>query len=69
MSYIGQWLARHRPGSVRHLVESEIADRIVTRCGRQMAANDSRGRGLHPFVDHALCALCSSTPTEETPLT
>lgn len=62
---IGQWLSRHRPGAVRHLVESEITDRIVTRCGRQMPALDSRGRALHPFIDHAFCSICA--PSQEEP--
>lgn len=56
-SYIGQWLARHRRGSKRHLIESEITDRLVTRCGRQLRL-DIGGRGLHPFEDHEKCEQC-----------
>lgn len=58
-SRIGQWLARHRRGSMRHIVESEIADRVVTRCGRQMALQDASGRGLAPFEDHRKCRVCA----------
>jgi hypothetical protein len=53
----GQWLARHRPGSKRHLIESEIADRLVTRCGKQMKIMLGE-RGMHPFMDHAYCETC-----------
>lgn len=33
-SYIGFWGVR--PGGRWHLVESEVTDRLVMRCGRQM---------------------------------
>jgi len=33
-SSIGFWVGR--PDTKLHLVESEIADRVVTRCGREM---------------------------------
>lgn len=33
-SYIGWWA--QRPGKLWHLVESEVTDRLVMRCGRQM---------------------------------
>lgn len=59
-SRIGLWLARHRRGSRRHLVESEVAGDVVTRCGRRMAEQDARGRGLHPFADHPNCETCSA---------
>lgn len=35
----GQWCARYKDGhrlTKYHFIESEIADREVTRCGRQM---------------------------------
>ena len=39
---IGRWI--HRPGTTAwHQVESEIADRLVTHCGRQMRLRTSRG--------------------------
>lgn len=40
-SYVGWWT--RRPGRVWHLVESEITDRTVTRCGRQMRFETSAG--------------------------
>lgn len=57
MDYIGQWVARHSPGSKRHLIESEITDRLVTRCGKQMKLLIG-DRGMHPFEDHAYCKVC-----------
>jgi hypothetical protein len=41
ISHIGHWAQRiYEPSNYRntlgHLVESEIADRVVTHCGRQM---------------------------------
>lgn len=48
---IGLWIARFT-GSRRitrwHLVESEIADRKVTKCGRQMGTID--GTSVAPLV-------------------
>jgi hypothetical protein len=34
VTFIGQWVQRR--GTLAHLIESEITDRLVTRCGRQM---------------------------------
>ena len=45
-SLIGQWIARYREGkriTTYHFVESKIADRIVTRCGRQLGNRSKRG--------------------------
>jgi hypothetical protein len=57
MDYIGHWLARHRSGSKRHLVESEVTDRLVMRCGKEMKLILG-DRGMHPFEDHPLCQTC-----------
>lgn len=46
---IGQaypWAMRDRWGALWHKVESEIEDRVVTACGRQMAGKDAAGREL-----------------------
>jgi len=43
---LGQWVARSRKGkrvTASHFVESEIAARVVTRCGRQMGQASKRG--------------------------
>lgn len=51
---LGLWIARFadyghgRRLTLWHLVESEIADRKVTRCGKQMAARE--GTVLAPLV-------------------
>jgi hypothetical protein len=58
MNFIGQWLARHRPGTKRHLIESEVTNQLVTRCGRHMTLV-LNGRGLHPFEDHEYCKVCA----------
>lgn len=39
--YIGWWGMRR--GTKWHLVESEITDRLVTRCGRQMKMQTAGG--------------------------
>lgn len=49
---IGAWVARFRPDSTSrrtrwHLVESEVAERVVTRCGREMNLRQ-RGGELRP---------------------
>jgi hypothetical protein len=55
--YIGEWVARDRPGSKQHIVESEITDRLVTRCGRQMKL-EIGGRGLLLISGYPLCKVC-----------
>ncbi len=42
VSYIGWWAFRHGIESW-HLVESEITDRLVMRCGRQMKLETAAG--------------------------
>jgi len=57
------WWAKRRYG-VWHLVESEIADRIVTRCGRQMAHTNTDGPLLFeydPMTDQVRCQLCTGS--------
>ncbi len=58
---IGSWIARfaHREsGSYRltrwHYVESEIEDRAVTKCGRQLARNDTTSLITSAVVPGAL---------------
>lgn len=41
-----QLARRRRSGSLWHDVESEVADRVVTYCGREMWLTDAQGRGL-----------------------
>jgi hypothetical protein len=45
--YQGTWIARFRPEGGRrtswHLVESDIASRVVTRCGREMNLSQRGG--------------------------
>jgi hypothetical protein len=45
--YQGSWVARFRPEGGRrtswHLVESDIASRVVTRCGREMNLSQRGG--------------------------
>ena len=38
--YIGWWAKRKGPW---HLVESEVTNRIVTRCGRQLRLETTKG--------------------------
>lgn len=45
-SLIGQWVARFKDGNHvtrGHRVESEIVDRVITRCGRQMHRENAQG--------------------------
>jgi hypothetical protein len=39
--YIGWWGIR--PGGLWHLVQSEVTDRLVMRCGRQMRMQNKGG--------------------------
>jgi hypothetical protein len=68
-SFKGQWVARFvqpgnpgdRPVTKAHLVESEIEDRAVTACGRQMHRERKRGV-LFPAPDAETCSQCGSEP-------
>lgn len=70
---IGLWIARFADGGNRltlwHLVESEIANRKVTKCGRQMATNE--GSVLAPLVappsSAEACFWCLRHKTIELP--
>jgi len=56
-SYIGWWARRIGPW---HLVQSEIADRVVLKCGREMRLETGRGKLtflLEPSRDR--CLQCS----------
>lgn len=59
MNYIGEWVARDRAGSKQHLIESEITDRVVTRCGRQMKLM-AGGNGLLLISGYLICLQCKS---------
>lgn len=68
ISHIGHWAQRiyevnsHR-NTQAHLVESEIGDRVVTRCGRQMAwmIGTKSDNYLKFTVDQpdSSCAVCN----------
>lgn len=40
---IGKWTRRARGYTLWHFIESEIADRVVTTCGRQMRSFTQAG--------------------------
>ena len=54
--YVGYWARRIGPW---HLVESEIADRIVTRCGREMQTKTSRGELTFTNDPSPRCKQCT----------
>jgi len=63
MTRIGQW-AHRAGGSKSHLVESEVADRFVMRCGKQMdhqLGADPRGALVFdpPTWGYAACLACA----------
>ncbi len=62
MSHIGQWA--HRAGSKSHLVESQIEERYVMRCGRQMNQELGLGRRVlvfgFPTWSNPACAQCQN---------
>lgn len=66
MSDIGAWVRRlHfgvelRPSTLWHLVESEIGDRLVTHCGRQLRHDRDRPfEYAHVAPDQAVCSRCA----------
>ena len=63
MSLIQTWVARYKgaePISKAHLIESEIQDRVVTRCGRQMepAISSEKGTAILWAPDVPQCVRC-----------
>lgn len=50
MPEIGDWVRRYRGHTPYHYVDSTVDDRVVTRCGRQMASEDRAGRPLAVWV-------------------
>ena len=63
MSHIGEW-AHRAGGGKSHLIESEVADRFVMRCGKEMRLriSDHPGGGLifeNPGWAHAACVQCA----------
>lgn len=58
-SYIGWWL--NRLGQKWHLVETEITDRLVTRCGRQMKLETRDGYlQFDQQPQGRVCLFCAS---------
>lgn len=58
ISYVGWWGMRQ--GGKWHLIESEVVDRLVTRCGRQMKMELASGImvfEIQPSGD--ACFLCT----------
>ncbi len=68
LDHIGQWMGRYREGAdfdaedpkgKFHHVETRIADRFSTHCGRQMGQIEGTELGFHDFVDiEARCLRC-----------
>jgi hypothetical protein len=63
VSQIGLWIVRWpagpgAPTQVAHLVESEIADRAVTRCGREMRQATKNGELGEADGSVARCEQC-----------
>jgi hypothetical protein len=67
---IGALVRRKSCGTKYHLIESQIGDRTITRCGRQMKETDKKGNELEILrgvADHCktFCDMCwsgQSTP-------
>lgn len=62
---IGFWVARYRNDTrltLFHLVESEIADRKITRCGRQLHHQDGTSLNViaGPPSEGKECSRCAS---------
>lgn len=67
-SFIGLWTARFRPGTpsfpsgrtsgLAHLVQSEVTDRLVMKCGRQMRLENGRGTLSSALPIVARCFDC-----------
>ena len=66
MSTIGLWVARfkgERQITLWHLIESEIEDRVVTNCGRQMTRRSQRGMLLvESAPGYDACHPCQPEP-------
>ena len=71
MSRIGQW-AHRASGSKSHLIESEVEDRFVMRCGRMLGhqlGGDPRGMLIFepPTWRNPACVQCDGhVPTMNT---
>jgi hypothetical protein len=60
-SSIGWWTARFadtRQLTLWHLVQSEIEDRLITKCGRQMHKRTERGHLLTATLPETACLRC-----------
>jgi hypothetical protein len=58
-SYIGWWARRIGPW---HLVQSEITDRLVMKCGRQMKLAMAKGRLEFLLEPGEKCKQCKGRP-------
>lgn len=56
---IGDVIIRDRQPARSHRVESQIADRYVTRCGKQMLATDADGNALLLTGGEPTCKYCA----------
>lgn len=66
MTIIGQHLIRVRNGQsvgLAHMAESEIAERVVTHCGRQMAWRSRAGRLMTAGPADPGCSDCPPRTT------
>lgn len=57
---IGEWV--RRPSTKTHLVDSTVADDVLTRCGRRMAVRAGQGSALGVDVqpdESDYCQTCS----------
>jgi len=57
-SFIGFWVGRKR--QKLHLAESEITDRVVMRCGRQMRLKTASGGDLLLGGSNGRCQDCDN---------
>jgi hypothetical protein len=59
----GQWAARYDTNGTlqtkAHLIESEVADRAITNCGREMHRHNSTGKLRQADSLAAHCKTCS----------
>lgn len=61
---MNEWARRARSKATWHVVESHIENRAITKCGRQMAEHDAKGRELETVYAEPnqwgdlLCLVC-----------
>jgi hypothetical protein len=65
--FMGKWVARYKDKPTfhyttkAHLVESDIVDRSITSCGREMHYRTKNGT-LILAPEHETCAQCGTEP-------